>query len=293
MVPALILHGGAGAKPEEIEQFRVGCRQALLAGWAILTEGGSAVDAVEVTVRAMESNPLFNAGYGGVLTSAGTVELDASIMEGGQLRAGGVGAVSKVRHPIALARLLLEEDHHIFLVGEGALAFARERGMPLCRPEELITERQRKRLEAWRRRPVATGGTVGAVAIDRRGLVAAGTSTGGTVGKAPGRVGDSALIGCGTYADNRLGGASATGDGEAIIRAVLAKSALEVLRELDDPEIAAQVAMDVLREDGRGHGGMILMDWRGRVGYAHTTPFMPVAWITPANPAPVIPFKKS
>lgn len=290
MVPALIIHGGAGAAPEEAEQHRVGCRQALLAGWAILTEGGSAVDAVEVAVRAMESNPLFNAGYGGVLTSAGTIELDASIMEGAKLRAGAVGAVSGVRHPIALARLLLEEDRHVLLVGEGALAFARERGFPLCRPEELITERQRKRLEAWRRRPVAAGGTVGAVAIDRRGLVAAGTSTGGMTGKAPGRVGDSALIGAGTYADNRLGGASATGDGEAITRAVLAKSALEILRELDDPEIAAQVAMDVLREDGRGHGGVILMDWRGRVGHAHTTPFMPVAWLTPANPSPVIPF---
>lgn len=290
MVPALILHGGAGAAPEEAEQHRVGCQQALLAGWAILTEGGSAVDAVEVTVRAMESNPLFNAGYGGVLTSAGTVELDASLMEGGQLRAGAVGAVSGVRHPIALARLLLEEDRHVLLVGEGALAFARERGFPLCRPEELITERQRKRLEAWRRRPVAMSGTVGAVAIDRRGVVAAGTSTGGTVGKLPGRVGDSALIGCGTYADNRLGGASATGDGEAIIRAVLAKSALEILHELDDPEIAAQVAMDVLREDGRGHGGVILIDWRGRVGYGHTTPFMPVAWMTHANPSPVLPF---
>lgn len=292
MVPALILHGGAGAKPEDKESLRVGCRQALLAGWAILTEGGSAVDAVEVTVRAMESNPLFNAGYGGVLTSAGTVELDASLMEGGQLRAGAVGAVSVVRHPIALARLLLEEDRHVLLVGEGAVAFARERGMPLCRQEELITERQRKRLDAWRRRPVETGteGTVGAVAIDRRGLTAAGTSTGGMTGKAPGRVGDSALIGCGTYADNRLGGASATGDGEAIIRAVLAKSALEILHEQDDPEIAAQVAMDVLREDGRGHGGVILMDWRGRVGYGYTTPFMPVAWMTPANPSPIIPF---
>lgn len=292
MVPALILHGGAGAAPEETEQHRVGCRQALLAGWALLAEGGSAVDAVEVAVRAMESNPLFNAGYGGVLTSAGTVELDASIMEGGRLRAGAVGAVSGVRHPIALARLLLEEDRHVLLVGEGALAFARERGSPLCRPEELITERQRKRLEAWRRRPVemGAGGTVGAVAIDRHGVVAAATSTGGMVGKSPGRVGDSALIGCGTYADNRLGGASATGNGEAIIRAVLAKSALEILRELDDPEVAAQVAMDVLREDGRGDGGVILLDWRGRVGYAHTTPFMPVAWMTPTNQSPVIPF---
>lgn len=293
MVPALILNGGAGAQPEETEQLRVGCQQALLAGWALLAEGGgSAVDAVEVAVRAMESNPIFNAGYGAVLTSAGTVELDASIMEGRELRAGAVGAVSGVRHPIALARALLDEDRHIFLVGDGALAYARERGFPLCRPEELITERQRKRLDAWRRRPVETGagGTVGAVAIDRRGVVAAATSTGGMVGKSPGRVGDSALIGCGTYADNRLGGASATGNGEAIIRAVLAKSALEILRELDDPEIAAQVAMDVLREDGRGDGGVILLDWRGRVGYAHTTPFMPVAWMTPATPSPVLPF---
>jgi beta-aspartyl-peptidase (threonine type) len=131
---------------------------------------------------------------------------------------------------------------------------------------------------------------VGAVAIDRRGLVAAATSTGGMLGKRPGRVGDSALIGAGTYADNRLGGVSTTGEGEAFIRTALAKTVVDILNDLDDPEMAAAVAMDILREDGRGDGGLILMDWRGRLGFAYTTPFMPVGWCLPTASEPVLAF---
>ena len=128
------------------------------------------------------------------------------------------------------------------------------------------------------------------MALDARGVVAAATSTGGYVGKRRGRVGDSALIGCGTYADSRLGGVSTTGHGEAFIRTVLARTALDVLRDLDDPRMAAEVALEIVREDGRGDGGLILVDWRGRLGYAHTTPFMPVAWCVPGAPEPVVPF---
>jgi beta-aspartyl-peptidase (threonine type) len=292
MVPVLIAHGGAGADPGERAQHREALRQALDAGWACLRRGGSALDAVEACVVAMEDHPVFNAGYGSTLTEAGTVECDASIMEGDRLAAGAVGAVAGVPHPVTLARRVLEEGRHILLVGDGARAFAREHHVPLCEPAELVTERQQVRLRARLAGQAvqAPGGTVGAVALDQRGRVAAATSTGGMVGKRPGRVGDSALIGAGTYADSRLGGVSTTGHGEAFIRTVLAKTALDVLKELDDPAIAAQVALDVLREDGGGDGGLILVDWRGRVAHAHSTPFMPVGWCLPTLPEPLLPF---
>jgi L-asparaginase / beta-aspartyl-peptidase len=293
MLPALIAHGGAGADPGDHPTYREALRAALADGWTRLLAGDSALDAVEACVGAMEAHPRFNAGYGAVLTEAGTVECDASIMEGERLAAGAVGAVSGVAAPITLARRVLEDGRHILLVGDGARAFGRERGVALCDPAALVTERQRTRLaerRAGRAVAASADGTVGAVAIDRHGLIAAGTSTGGMIGKRVGRVGDSALIGCGTYADNRLGGVSTTGHGEAFIRTVLAKTAVDVLKELDDPELAAQVALDILRDDGRGDGGLILMDWRGRLGFAASTPFMPVGWCLPIRPDPVLSF---
>ena len=292
MVPALIAHGGAGADRDNAAAYRQGLEAALGAGWSRLREAGSALDAVQACVAVMEADPLFNAGYGSALTEAGTVECDASIMEGEGLGAGAVGAVSGVVSPIALARRILDEGRHVLLVGEGARAFARDRGVRLCDPAELVTERQRARLLAHlagRAPGPAAAGTVGAVAIDARGVVAAATSTGGQLAKRPGRVGDSALIGCGTYADNRLGGVSTTGHGEAFIRTVLAKVALDLLRDLDDPEAAARAAMDVVRDDGRGDGGIILLDWRGRPGHAFTTPFMPVGWWSGGESGPTLP----
>ncbi len=293
MVPALIAHGGAGADPGDRPGYRQSLAVALAAGWARLVAGGSALDGVEACVAAMENDPRFNAGYGSALTEVGTVECDASIMDGERLAAGAVGAVAGVRNPITLARRVLEDGRHVLLVGDGALAFARQRGVPLCDPATLVTDRQRARLRERLGEPrsaPAAGGTVGAVAIDRRGVIAAATSTGGMLGKRPGRVGDSGLIGAGTYADNRLGGVSTTGDGEAFIRTALAKTAVDVLKDLDDPEMAAQVAIDIVREDGRGTGGIILMDWRGRLGFAHSTPFMPVGWCLPTAPEPILPF---
>ena len=292
MVPALIVHGCAAADPDHREAYRDAMHAALTAGWARLRGGGSALDAIEACISVLEDNPLLNAGYGSALSEAGTVECDASIMEGGELAAGAVGAVAGVRNPIGLARRVLEDGQHILLVGEGAVRFARERGVPLCDPADLVTERQRARLAerlAGRATAPIPAGTVGAVAIDARGLVVAGTSTGGYVGKRLGRVGDSALIGCGTYADNRLGGVSTTGHGEAFIRTVLAKTALDILKDLDDPQLAAHTALDVLRDDGRGDGGLILMDWRGRFAFAHSTPFMPVGWCVPTAQEPIIP----
>jgi len=168
----------------------------------------------------------------------------------------------------------------------------------LCLPEALVTERQRRRLadhlakrrDVGARPTLGTSGTVGAVAIDVRGRIVAGTSTGGYTGKRPGRVGDSALIGSGTYADSRLGGVSTTGHGEAFIRTVLAKTALDILKELDDPQLAVEVALDIVREEGRGNGGLILMDWRGRLAYAHSTAFMPVGWCLATATEPILPF---
>jgi beta-aspartyl-peptidase (threonine type) len=295
-LPALIVHGGAAADPGDRETYREATRQALAAGWARLAAGGSALDAVEAAVAALEAHPRLNAGLGSALTERGTVECDASIMEGGRLDAGAVGAVSGVWSPIALARRVLEDGRHILLVGEGAVAFAREQGVRLCAPDALVTEAQRRRLAEHlaarhpRPGPADATGTVGAVAMDRQGLVAAGTSTGGYTGKRPGRVGDSALIGCGTYADNRLGGVSATGHGEAFIRTVLARTALDLLGGLDDPAAAARAALDLVLREGRGDGGLILLDRHGRLAHAHSTPFMPVGWQSPAAPAPVIPF---
>ncbi len=285
-VPTLIVHGGAGADPTEgREELRSGIGEAVAAGWGVLSDGGTALDAVEAAVRSLEAHPRFNAGRGAVLTREGSIELDASIMEGDRLRCGAVGAVTRIAHPVTLARRILEDGRHVLLVAEGALAFAREHGVPECDPAELITERQLRRWKGLRE-----GSTVGAVALDRRGTIAAATSTGGTAGKLPGRVGDSALIGCGTYAESTVSGVSCTGNGEAIIRVALARRVLEILKMSDSPEHAAQVAMDVLTEEGKGEGGVIVLDWRGRTAFAHSTPFMPVGWRNPGQPAPILPF---
>jgi beta-aspartyl-peptidase (threonine type) len=292
-VPSIIVHGGAGADPADgREEFREGTRAAVLAGWAVLRGGGQAIDAVEQAVRVLEDHPRFNAGRGSVLTAAGTVEMDASIMEGDRLECGAVAAVRAIANPVTLARRVLESQRHVLLVGDGASAFARRVGIVDCEPESLITDRQRRQHAEWvAKTPVAAGGgTVGAVALDRHGTIAAATSTGGMIGKLPGRVGDSAVIGAGTYADSTIGGVSCTGQGEAIIRVVLARRALDYAKEAGDPQYAAQVGVDLLVEEGRGGGGLILLDWRGRVGYAHSTPLMPVAWMSPSHDAPVVPF---
>lgn len=287
-VPTVLVHGGAGASAAEgLPELRDGVAAAALAGWRALGGSGRALDAVEAAVRVLEDHPRFNAGRGSVLTSAGAVEMDASIMEGDRLACGAVAGISRVANPITLARRVLDDGRHVLLIADGAHAFARASGLPDCDPALLITDRQRRRLAA---REHEGRGTVGAVAIDRHGTIAAATSTGGTMGKRPGRVGDSALIGCGTYADSALGGVSCTGDGEAIIRVVLARRALDRLAVEGDPDAAARAAVDLLVKDGRGEGGLILVDPRGRVGYAFSTPLMPVAWISSGLDAPRVSF---
>jgi beta-aspartyl-peptidase (threonine type) len=283
-VPALIVHGGAGADPADAPlEYAHGIELALDAGWTVLTGGGRALDAVQAAVSALEDHPRFNAGHGSVLTAAGTVEMDASIMEGDTLRNGAVAAVSGIPHPIDLARRILEEGRHSFFVGPGALEQARALGIPTCDPGLLVTERRRRELAALPTRSVEAQGTVGAVALDRAGTIAAATSTGGTAGKLPGRVGDSALIGCGTYAESTLGGVSCTGDGEAIIRVALARRTIEILKSVGDTAQAAEVAVATLVDDGRGQGGLIVVDWKGRMAWAHSTPFMPVGLHSPTG----------
>jgi beta-aspartyl-peptidase (threonine type) len=291
-VPTIVVHGGAGTTPaDDVDEIRAALRAAVAAGWSRFAARGSALDAVEAAVRVLEDHPRFNAGRGAVLTAAGTIELDASIMEGDRLACGAVAVVSRIANPVSLARRVLDDGRHVLLVADGALDFARAHGIAECDPAWLVTERQLRR---WRQRAdpglPAAGGTVGAVALDTRGTVAVATSTGGIVDQLRGRVGDSALIGCGTYADSTIGGVSCTGTGEAIIRTVLGRRALDFLKEAGDAEYAARVAVDVLVDEGRGEGGLILLDWRGRVGFAASTPFMPVAWQSPALSAPATSF---
>jgi beta-aspartyl-peptidase (threonine type) len=293
-VPAIIVHGGAGARTEDRDELREGMRAAVQAGWTALAADGTSLDAVEAAVRVLEDHPSFNAGRGSALTVDGTVQMDASIMEGDRLACGAVAAVMRVANPVTLARRVLDDGRHVLYVADGAERFAREAGMAFCDPASLITDRQRQRLADHRAMAAAGAvggaGTVGAVALDRHGTAAAATSTGGMTGKRAGRVGDSALIGAGTYADSTLGAVSCTGEGEAIIRVVLARRALDFLKESDDPTYASRVAMDVLVEEGRGGGGLIMVDWKGRTGYAHSTPFMPIGWRSRATGAPVLPF---
>ena len=270
--PAIIVHGGAGSIKDDSLPIRLeGCKAAALAGWHVLQRGGAALDAVEAAVVVLEDDPLFNAGTGSTLNSLGKVEMDAAIMEGNSLRAGAVAAVQGIKNPIKLARRVMEDGRHVLLVGEGAQLFARQIGFPECSPDILIVEAERKR---WQDKH----GTVGAVALDGAGKIAVATSTGGIFNKFPGRVGDSPLPGCGTYADE-YGGVSCTGHGEAIIRIVMAKSTLELLKAGADSQLAANQAVMLLAEKTGGSGGLIIVDRKGRIGYARNTDRMPVCFV--------------
>jgi beta-aspartyl-peptidase (threonine type) len=272
----IAVHGGAGREdPSTREARRAGVARAAEAGWAVLARGGPALDAVIAATVVLEDDPHFNAGLGSVLTEDGTVEEDAAVMAGETLAAGAVGAVSGVPNPVRLARAVLDDGREVLLVGAPAVALARRHGLPVIEPEVLITAEARRR---WQERRPAPGDTVGAVARDRHGHVAAATSTGGLAGKRSGRVGDSAIIGAGTYADDRLGAASATGPGEAIIRLGLVRVALEHTGRGEDPARAAEAALADLQRRLGVAAGVILLDPAGRLGIAHTTEAMVAAW---------------
>ena len=336
MQPVLLIHGGAWAMPDDaIPAHNTGIHAALTAGWAALSRGGTAVDAVEAAVTVMEDDDTFDAGRGSFLTRDGRVQLDALLMNGADLRTGGVACVERLRNPIQAARLVLEKSPHVYFVGTGAERFATQHGMRLIDNTELIVPRERDRLMAFQQAEAAgapdttfsgspesvisteaqrsgetpvfpldpateqraletevkaalpdelriddptlhSHDTVGAVALDQYGNLAAGTSTGGTLNKAPGRVGDSSLIGCGCYADNQSAAVSLTGWGEPIMKLVLGKWATDRVAQGVTPAIAAKEAIAYLYKRLRGHGGIILLGPDGQVGLAHNTPGM--AW---------------
>jgi L-asparaginase / beta-aspartyl-peptidase len=287
--PVLLIHGGAWAMPDDaVAAHEDGIAHALAAGYALLEQGASAVDAVEAAVAVMEDDETFDAGRGSFLTQDGRVQMDALLMNGENLRTGGVACVERIRNPIHAARLVLDKSPHVYFVGTGAERFARLHGMALCDNMELVIPREQERL--YKAQAAERAGlpdetfsgsldshdTVGAVALDRHGNIAAGTSTGGTLNKAPGRVGDSSLIGCGCYADNLTAAVSLTGWGEPIMKLVLGKWAVDRVAAGASPDEAAHAAIDYLFERLGGHGGIILLGPDGRVGLAHNTPRM--AW---------------
>ena len=273
--------------PDDMVEAHIhGVRNALAAGWRVLERGGSSLDAVEEAVVIMEDDETFDAGRGSFLNRDGKVQLDALIMDGSTLRAGGVGCVERLRNPVRAARKILSESPHVYFVGEGAERFAAEHGVPLCGNEELVIPREVARLREYQAQaanggndlfaPAISHDTVGAIALDRDGNIAAATSTGGTLNKAPGRLGDSSLIGCGCYADNLSAAASTTGWGEPIMKLVLAKWTADRISAGNLPEWAAQEAMNYLKQRLNGHGGIIVLDAKGHFGIAHNTPRM--AW---------------
>jgi beta-aspartyl-peptidase (threonine type) len=288
ITPCILVHGGAGnlsaddpASSGGADAPRlVGVREAARRGWEVLARGGSALDAVEAAVRCLEDDPTYNAGTGATLTADGEAELDASIMDGATLRAGAVAAVKDVKNPVTLARLVMDRSEHVFLAGAGASAFAREVGIPEHANALLVTTRQRERWERLRAAPAAPAGhgTVGAVARDARGHLAAATSTGGTAMKRPGRVGDTPVIGAGTYADDVLAAVSCTGHGESILRLTLARHAADLAGSGLAPMEAAREAVRRLAARVQGAGGLILLARTGEPGFAHNTEVMSRAW---------------
>ncbi len=320
---AIIVHGGAGTiAGERLAPGQEGCREAALTGWRVLQAGGTALDAVEAAVRALEDNPNFNAGTGSTLTAAGTVEMDAGMMEGHTLNVGAVASVECIKNPVSLARKVLESQH-VLLVGRGAQEFATEQGIALCAAEDLITERQR---DNWKAAQNAQGaeqdkqdepryvrhvigsvsgsqaakgqagrreaeseekhGTVGAAALDMYGNLAAATSTGGIHNKYPGRVGDSPLVGCGFYADENAA-ISCTGHGEDFMRLMIAKRAADFVARGDTAQAAAEAAIAVLGAKAEGKGGLILVDRLGRVGYAWNSDHLVRAYMVDGMDEPV------
>jgi len=294
---ALAIHGGAGViergdlTREKEAAYRAGLDAALAAGQKVLSAGGSSLDAVEATIRVLEDNPLFNAGKGAVFTADGRIELDASIMDGATRRAGAVAGVTRTRNPISLARAVMEKSPHVLLARDGADQFSVEQGLPQVDPSYFRTEERWQQLLDWRKDnaakldPTHSRGTVGAVALDVNGHVAAGTSTGGMTGKRWGRVGDSPLIGAGTYAADGNCAVSATGSGEYFIRASAARQLCDRIAWLGQNVL--QAARDTITNIGDigGDGGVIALDGSGTIAFAMNSSGMYRGWVTSTRPA--------
>jgi beta-aspartyl-peptidase (threonine type) len=314
MKPSLIVHGGAWDIPDDaVEACQTGCQRALTAGWSVLSSGGSAIGAIEAAILVLENDAVFDAGFGSHLNLDGKVECDAIVMDGTTLRAGAAAALQRIRNPIRLARKILETCPHMMLVADGAERYAKANGIALCDNKELISPAEwnawqqcKKDAHAAEHHRGHEQGTVGAVAIDSKGALFAATSTGGTCCKLPGRIGDSPLIGCGCYADSEAGGVSSTGYGEAIMKVVMAKAAVDRLREAPESTSAAglsatvrtvgqsttgsqssramQVAEQTIAELTRrtqATAGLILLDREGNPGFAFNTPRMAYGYVAP------------
>ncbi|MGE0193437.1 MAG: isoaspartyl peptidase/L-asparaginase family protein [Planctomycetota bacterium] len=285
---ALIVHAGAWDIPfDERREHDRAVRAAVDAGWAVLLDGGESYEAVAAAVAVMEDDPALNAGRGAVLNRRGEVELDAGLMDGRRLNVGAVAGVRRLAHPIHAARAMLQA-RPVLLHGEGAELFARASGLHLVDPASLVTAREVERLASWlarqRERGEAspTGGdpadTVGAVALDAGGGIAAGTSTGGTLGKPPGRIGDAPVPGAGYFADHLAGGAATTGHGEAILRHATARRAVELGRDGHNAVDACWLAIRELEDRWGGRGGLVMLGRDGTIGYAFNTPAMAIGW---------------
>ncbi len=321
---AIVVHGGAGSvSADRIESAKAGCQEAALIGWRILQAGGSALDAVEATVRALEDNPNYNAGTGSCLTATGTIEMDAGLMEGNALQVGAVASIERIKNPISLARRVLESPH-VLLTSRGAMRFAVDNDIALCQEEDLRTERQ---VQNWQRlrdeqrasqneptyhrrevgsiqarvepdnefpqqkkkngkQPDNRHGTVGAVAIDAAGDLVAATSTGGIPYKLPGRVGDSPLVGAGFYADENAA-ISCTGDGEDFTRLLIAKRAADNVARGMSAREAAEATIALLSAKAQGTGGLIMVDRSGNVGFSWNSQNMVYAYLTQDMTEPV------
>lgn len=275
--PTILVHGGAWDIPERWrEDTVVGCCRAADAGHAVLAAGGSALDAVVAAIRVLEDHPSLGAGRGAAMDKNGDFHLDAALMRGHDLAAAAAGWIPATRHPIDLARAILEHSPHVLLVGEEALAWGEEYGVKPCDPAELRTPKNMERI-VWGQDDAPTRhghDTVGAIALDAHGHIVAGLSTGGTPGRHPARVGDVPVIGAGLYAEDGLGGAAATGSGEGIIRVTLARMCLEDIRHGAHPQAAAEARLRHMNERTGLKGGLILLDAQGRVGLWHSTEAM-------------------
>jgi beta-aspartyl-peptidase (threonine type) len=273
---SIVVHGGAGAiHAAQSAPHQAACRRAIEVGAARLESGGSALDAVCAAVRVLEDDPVLNAGIGGALDARGWVRHDAAVMRGSDLAYGAVASVGGVRNPIDLARAVLEDGRHCLLSGAGAVELARARGVALQDPARAVTDPS---LSRWWFAKAEVSDTVGAVARDADGRLAAATSTGGILGKLAGRIGDSPIAGAGLYARDDLGAISATGHGETILRTVLGYEALRGLAESADPEAHLAAALEAAFQRARGRAGLIAVRPDGRIAFSRNTDHMSVAW---------------
>jgi len=292
MEPRLIVHGGAWSIPDKYVIDHIdGVRQTVAEIFPYLKKGMSALDAIEAAVNLLEKDATFDAGRGAFLNALGEIELDAIIMDGTNLNFGAVAGVQNILHPVTLARKVMEQTEHCFLVGKGAQLFAHQAGIAELDPRDLLIPRELKFYEQIKNDPSflthhpfesKPNGTVGAVAMDKCGNLAAATSTGGTPRKLPGRVGDSPIVGAGAYADNELGAASATGWGESIMKILMSKTACDLLQS-NPAEIASQQSVDILEQRVKGWGGIIIIDKNGQYGFAHNTSRMAFAYANSAG----------